>query len=105
MLAVCLDERTHERARHTQRVSGEGGDLADPEHGRSRRVARLLGTVTTRVAVQTAVRNGEGVVTVVVIEPGQRVHGGELLGPGPVDQRLEDGADADTLLDGSGFDP
>jgi hypothetical protein len=129
---VDLDEPTDERACNTEHVSRESGDLANADEWSRRRAPRTLGSegmcrgtrwfalalalvlalagclrprVEMRGAVQAAGRSGVRNEAPVVITFREGGYVGQLVGPRPVDQRFEDGADADALLDGNGFDP
>ncbi len=124
MLAVGLDEPPHERACNAEHVSGEGGGPANADHGSPPRLQRTLGSedmrrgilwsastrsrppgVAIRRAVHLAARSSVPVVPVVVITIAEGGRVRQLVGPGPIDQCLEDGADADALLHSNGFDP
>ncbi len=125
MLAVGFDQPTHERACHAEHVSGEGCDLADAEHGSRRRLHGTLGSKgicgalgshwpvsagLRRPGIELGVVHAAGsssvrILAAVVITLGEGGLVRQLVGTGPVDQRLEDGADADALLNSNGFDP
>ena len=128
--AVGLDQPTHERACHAEHVSREGGDLADADHGSRRRLRpgpwgprACAGVPAGPPRLRPPPRRLPGALHPNCETPykppaerraqsrppsyhaRRRGDVGQLVGPRPVDQRLEDGADADALLDGNGFDP